>query len=153
LRFWAFVITISPSSAITRVALKNVDRAVGLPGSPVSLHSCAALAPAAFADLTASDALELLSKAPDPARAARLSRTQISAALKRARRRDVDTKAEAIVTALRSEQLTQPPAVAAAYAATVQSLSTIIATFNGQIAALENRWQPVLGEPETPRST
>jgi transposase len=55
---------------------------------------------AAFADLTASDALELLSKAPDPARAARLSRTQVSAALKRARRRDVDAKAEAIVTAL-----------------------------------------------------
>ena len=94
---------------------------------------------AAFADLTASDALELLSKAPDPARAAQLSRTQVSAALKRARRRDVDTKAEAIVTALRSEQLTQPPAVAAAYAATVQSLSTIIATFNSQIAALEKQ--------------
>jgi transposase len=94
---------------------------------------------AAFADLTASDALELLSKAPDPARAARLSRTQVSAALRRARRRDVDAKAEAIVTALRSEQLTQPPAVAAAYAATVQSLSTIIATFNSQIAVLEKQ--------------
>lgn len=90
----------------------------------------------AFADLTAPEALELLGKAPDPGTAARLTRAQVSAALKRARRRDVPAKAEAIVTALRAEQLAQPPAVAAAYAATVQSLSTIIATFNGQIATL-----------------
>jgi transposase len=43
----------------------------------------------AFEDLAAPDALELLGKAPDPARAAKLSRAQISAALKRARRRDI----------------------------------------------------------------
>jgi transposase len=99
----------------------------------------------AFADLNAPEALELLSKAPDPARAARLSRAQVSAALKRARRRDVDAKTEAIVTALRSEQLTQPPAVTAAYAATVQSLSTIIITFNGQIAALDEQLSSCFG--------
>jgi transposase len=40
----------------------------------------------AFDDLTAPQALELLGKAPDPVTAARLSRTQILAALKRARR-------------------------------------------------------------------
>ena len=43
---------------------------------------------AAFADLTAPDALQLLAKAPDPTSAARLSITQISAALRQARRRD-----------------------------------------------------------------
>jgi transposase len=43
----------------------------------------------AFADLDAPDALELLAKAPDPASAARLTLAQISAALKRARRRDI----------------------------------------------------------------
>jgi hypothetical protein len=46
----------------------------------------------AFEDLAASDALELLAKAPDPASAARLSVAQISAALKRARRRKVGEK-------------------------------------------------------------
>jgi transposase len=47
---------------------------------------------AAFEDLDAPDALELLGKAPDPAKAARLTRAQISAALKRARRRDIPGK-------------------------------------------------------------
>ena len=42
----------------------------------------------AFDDLDAADTLELLGKAPDPARAARLTRAQVSAALKRARRRE-----------------------------------------------------------------
>src|SRR6266571_3491174 len=46
----------------------------------------------AFEDLDAADALELLAKAPDPASAARLSTAQISAALKRARRRDIAVK-------------------------------------------------------------
>jgi hypothetical protein len=43
----------------------------------------------AFEDLDAPDALELLAKAPDPASAAKLTITQISAALTRARRRNV----------------------------------------------------------------
>jgi transposase len=47
----------------------------------------------AFADLTAPDALALLTKAADPEAAARLSVSQISAALKRARRRNVAEKA------------------------------------------------------------
>ena len=63
---------------------------------------------AAFADLTAPDALQLLDKAPDPASAARLSISQISAALRQARRRDVPTKAAAIQAALRTQHLGQP---------------------------------------------
>src|SRR3974390_2620282 len=43
----------------------------------------------AFEDLDAPDALELLGKAPDPARAARLTRAQVAAALKRAGRHQI----------------------------------------------------------------
>ena len=93
----------------------------------------------AFEDLDAPDALELLGKAPDPARAARLTRAQVSAALKRARRRDITGKATAILAALRSEQLAQPPAVAAAYAVTVRSLIAVITTLNEQVKVLEEQ--------------
>src|SRR3984885_2947470 len=91
----------------------------------------------AFDDLDAPDALELLAKAPDPARAAKLTRAQVSAALKRARRRNIPDKASAILAALRSEQLAQPPALTAAYAGTVRSLIALIATLNEQVKALE----------------
>lgn len=56
----------------------------------------------AFDDLDAADTLDLLGKAPDPTAADRLSRTQISAALRRARRRDIDTKTTRIRAALRT---------------------------------------------------
>src|SRR3954462_15241919 len=62
----------------------------------------------AFDDLAAADALDLLGAAPDPPRAARLSRSRIAGALNRARRRDVAAKAEQIQTLLRAQQLTQP---------------------------------------------
>src|SRR5262249_16189264 len=51
----------------------------------------------AFDDLDAPDALELLGKAPDPERARRLTRAQVSAALKRARRRNIPDKATAVL--------------------------------------------------------
>jgi hypothetical protein len=54
-------------------------------------------------DLDAADTLELLGKAPEPVSAAKLTRGQIRAALTRARRRDIDTKATRIQEALRSE--------------------------------------------------
>jgi transposase len=59
----------------------------------------------AFPDLDAPEALELLAKAPDPDRAARLSRSQITAALRRARRRDIAAKAADIKHALAADQL------------------------------------------------
>src|SRR5271166_3416561 len=49
----------------------------------------------AYGDLDAPDTLELLGKAPDPARAAKLTRAQIAAALKRARRRGIAEKTDA----------------------------------------------------------
>jgi transposase len=91
----------------------------------------------AFEDLDAPDTLDLLGKAPDPDRARRLTRAQVSAALKRARRRNIPDKASAILAALRSEQLAQPPALTAAYAGTVRSLIALIATLNEQVKALE----------------
>ena len=100
---------------------------------------------AAFDDLDAPDALELLGRAPDPAKAAKLTRAQISAALKRARRRDIPGKATAILAALRSAQLGQPPAVTAAYAVTARSLIAVIAVLNEQVKALESQVEADFG--------
>jgi transposase len=93
----------------------------------------------AFEDLDAPDTLELLGKAPDPARAARLTRAQVAAALKRARRRNIADKTGAILAALRGEQLGQPAALTAAYAATARSLIAVIATLNEQVKTLEEQ--------------
>lgn len=60
---------------------------------------------AAFADLDAADTLELLARAPDPASAAKLTRTQIRAALTRARRRNTAEKAQQIQAMLRAAHL------------------------------------------------
>jgi hypothetical protein len=100
---------------------------------------------AAFEDLDALDALELLARAPDPARARRLTRAQVSAALKRARRRDIPAKATAILAALRSAQLGQPEAVTAAYAVTARSLIAVITVLNEQVKALESEVEAVFG--------
>jgi hypothetical protein len=93
----------------------------------------------AFEDLDAPDALELLGKAPDPVRAARLTRAQVSAALKRAGRRDIAGKTSAILAALRSEHLGQPAALTAAYAVTARSLIALITTLNEQVKLLEEQ--------------
>jgi hypothetical protein len=91
----------------------------------------------AFEDLDAPDVLELLGKAPDPARAAKLTRAQVSAALKRARRRGIPEKADAVLAALRGEHLGLPPALTAAYAATARSLIAVIIILNEQVKTLE----------------
>jgi len=93
----------------------------------------------AFEDLDAPDVLELLAKAPDPARAAKLTRAQVAAALKRARRRNIKDKTDAILAALRGEHLGQPPALTAAYAATVRSLIAVLTTLNEQVKTLEEQ--------------
>jgi transposase len=101
---------------------------------------------AAFSDLTAPDALQLLGKAPDPVAAARLSLVQISAALRQARRRDVPTKAAAIQAALRTEHLRQPPVVAGAYAATVRAQVAILTVLNTEIATMEEQVKAHFGQ-------
>jgi Transposase/Transposase IS116/IS110/IS902 family len=99
----------------------------------------------AFDDLDAPDALELLGKAPDPAKAAKLTRAQISASLKRARRRDIPGKATAILAALRSAQPVRPPAVTAAYAVTVRSLVAVITVLNKQARTLQGQVEADFG--------
>jgi transposase len=99
----------------------------------------------AFDDLDAPDVLELLGKAPDPARARKLTRAQVSAALKRARRRNITERATAILAALRSEQLGQPAAVAAACAATARSLIAVITVLNEQVKTLQGQVEENFG--------
>jgi transposase len=100
----------------------------------------------AFEDLDAADTLELLAKAPDPASAAKLTTGQISAALKRARRRDVLAKTATIQTSLRTPQLGQPDVVTAAYAASVRALVAVLATLNTQVKALQGQVEAHFGQ-------
>ena len=99
----------------------------------------------AFDDLAAADALDLLGAAPDPEQAARLSRSRIAGALKRARRRDVEVKAETIQAVLRSPRLSQPPELVAAYAATVACTVAVIGVFNSQISTLQGQVEAHFG--------
>jgi transposase len=100
----------------------------------------------AFEDLDAPDTLELLGKAPDPARAAKLTRAQISAVLKRAGRYKIVARTDAILAALRSPQLGQPPVLTAAYVATARSLIAVIATLNDQVAVLQGQVEAHFGQ-------
>ena len=85
---------------------------------------------AAFDDLSAADTLELLARAPDPDRAARLSRSQLAAALRRAKRRNVEAGARDLQAVLRAAALRQPAAVQKAYAAIVVGQVRLIAALN-----------------------
>ncbi len=99
----------------------------------------------AFDDLDAPGTLELLGKAPEPARAAKLTRAQVSAALKRAGRRNITARATAVLAALRSERLGQPPAVTGAYAITVRSLVAVISTLNHEVKTLQGQVEADFG--------
>ena len=96
----------------------------------------AALSAYADLELTSTDALELLIKAPAPAAGAKLTRSEIVAVLARNRRRHREARAATIQTALREPQLGLPEPVTAAYAAATAHAQLIIA-LNEQIAALE----------------
>ena len=90
----------------------------------------------AFEDLDAPDALELLGRAPEPDQAARLRLTVIAAALKHARRRHVEERAQQLQKILRAPELRQPPVLQAAYAAVVAGEVAIIGALNTQIDKL-----------------
>lgn len=91
----------------------------------------------AFDDLDAPDTLELLSKAPDPASAAKLTTAQVSAVLKRAGRRNITDRTAVIRAAFRSPQLAQPPQVTRACASVVRALTAVLAALNEQITVME----------------
>jgi transposase len=100
----------------------------------------------AFDDLDAPDVLELLAKAATPAEAARLTITQISGPLKRARRRNVPEKAAAIQAALRADHLGQPEIVAAAYAASVRSFVAVLVVLNEQVRIMQGQVEAHFGQ-------
>ncbi|MGB3684424.1 MAG: IS110 family transposase [Ornithinimicrobium sp.] len=92
---------------------------------------------ATFEDLDSPDALAVLGRAPDPARGARLSLSQIKNALRTGgRRRYLETTAERVQAGLRAEQLTAPPQVVSAYAASTTAAIGVIAALNTQITNL-----------------
>ncbi len=90
----------------------------------------------AFDSLDAPDTLGLLALAPDPDRAARLTRRQVVAALRRARRRNTADRATAIIGVLRAEELRRSAQVQAAYAAVVSSQAALLQGLNTQIEAM-----------------
>jgi transposase len=96
--------------------------------------------------LAGADTLELLAKAPTPATAAKLTTAQITAALKRARRRQVPAKATAIRDALRTAQLGQAELVTSAYAATVRSTVAVLQTLSAEIKTLEGQVEAYFGQ-------
>lgn len=96
--------------------------------------------------LTGADTLDLLAKAPTPAAAAKLTVPQISAALKKARRRDISAKATAIQQTLRTEHLGQADIVAGAYAATVRATVAILRTLNTEIHTLDGQVEAHFGQ-------
>lgn len=92
----------------------------------------------AFDSLTSGDALAVLAVAPTPTLGRALSRSKISAALRRGgRQRRIDQRAVEIQAALRSEQLQAPALIADAMGATVTALVGVIAELSTQIDGLE----------------
>ncbi len=100
----------------------------------------------AFEDLDAADTLELLARAPDPASASRLTIAQISAALTRARRRNVAEKAARIQAVLRAEHLGQPEVVTQAYAATTRAAVAVLRTLDEQVKVLQGQVDAYFGQ-------
>jgi len=92
----------------------------------------------AFDSLHHSDAIAVLTCAASPAEAAHLSAAAIRGVLKKSgRQRNIESRAQEIRKALRTEHLTAPPAVTTAYAATTRSAVALIAELNRQIGDLE----------------
>lgn len=100
----------------------------------------------AFPDLSAPEAIDLLGKAPDPVSAAKLSLAQIKAALKRARRRDIETKAAAIQAALRSSQLTRSELINSSHGVTLRSQLRMIAVTQQEITGLATEVDAYFGQ-------
>jgi hypothetical protein len=88
-------------------------------------------------ELADPDALGLIERAGAPEQGKRLSQAKIATVLKRARRRDVEARAEAIQAALRAPALGQPAALGAAYATIAATQVRLLTTLNSQIPALE----------------
>ena len=92
----------------------------------------------AFPKLAHGDALGVLATAPGPREAARLTITQIRAALRRGgRQRSIEGRAAEVRDALRSPRLKASPVVSKAYAASTGAAMRVIGEINRQIKELE----------------
>lgn len=105
------------------------------------LRECYPAALVAFADdLAGRDALAVLSAAPRPSAGRRLSTGRVAGLLRKAgRQRNADSRAEQIVTALRSEQLPVRAELETVHAASVSALVAVLTTMAAQIAVLEEQ--------------
>ncbi|MEJ7634430.1 IS110 family transposase [Aeromicrobium sp.] len=100
-----------------------------------------------FENLADRDALAVLAAAPSPEQGARLSAAKIQTLLRKAgRQRNLATRADQIVTALRSEQLPARPGVGDAYAASVSALVAVITEMVTQTAVLEEQVKAGFGQ-------
>ena len=89
-------------------------------------------------DLSSVDAVAILSIGPTPELGRRLSRSKIASALKKGgRQKNIQSRAEKIQLALRSEQLEAPQSVSRAYGVVASSLMRLIAGLNEQITDVE----------------
>jgi hypothetical protein len=89
-------------------------------------------------DLAGRDALAVLALAPTPADGRALRRGRVATALGKAgRQRRIDTTAERIITALRTEQLGLSDALSAAYGISVRALVAVITEMVHQTQILE----------------
>ena len=94
----------------------------------------------AFPDLAHADALAVLAVVPEPLAAAKLTRAQLRAALKRGgRSRNLDTRAEEIREALRLRTLHVAPALSQAFADSVLAQVAQLQEINRQLAVLESK--------------
>ena len=100
----------------------------------------------AYDDLDATDTLELLGKAPEQARAARLTRAQV---VRRAQARSPPEhrgQGDGDPGGAAQPAARPAPAVTAAYAATVRSLIAVITVLNEQVKALQGQVEEHFGQ-------
>jgi transposase len=103
---------------------------------------------AAFSeDLAGRDAIAVLAVAPTPTLGQSLTKPRIVAVLRRAgRQRNLERRAEQILTALRTEQLGLSEALTEAYGVSVRSLVAVIITMADQVQSLEAEVERCFGQ-------
>jgi hypothetical protein len=98
-------------------------------------------------ELAGRDALAVLAIAPTPAAGRAMSTSRIVSVLRKAgRQRNLQTRAEAIATALRAEHLGLSDALTEAYGISVRSLAVVLTTMVAQAAALESEVERCFGQ-------
>ena len=98
-------------------------------------------------DLAGRDALAVLAIAPTPGTGRSLRRARVVSVLRRAgRQRNLQPRAEEILTALHTEQLGLPEALSEAYGVSVRSLVAVLTTVVAQAATVEAEVERCFGQ-------